>query len=188
LTACRRAHHHAAPSVPQRDARIVSDLVALKSDVLVSVGNVASPYARNATEAIPVVFILVADPIGSKLVDSLARPSGNITGLTNFVFTRRTRGVRVGGYRRFDRRVPWVSGPVCFARMGIPRRKNSPRRANVNRGAPLERTAAEDARRMLLISRREKAATCERLTATSLRTAEGCAPRRARAEVRRAAD
>jgi putative tryptophan/tyrosine transport system substrate-binding protein len=64
---------------------MAADLVALKIDALVSVGNVASPYAKNATQTIPVVFILVADPISSKLVDSLARPSGNVTGLTNFV-------------------------------------------------------------------------------------------------------
>jgi ABC-type uncharacterized transport system substrate-binding protein len=78
-------HHRFPNETPELFQRMAADLVALKSDVLVSVGNVASPYARNATETIPVVFILVADPIGSKLVDSLARPSGNVTGLTNFV-------------------------------------------------------------------------------------------------------
>jgi hypothetical protein len=102
--------------------------------------------------------------------------------------TRRTRGVRVGGCRWFDRRFPGSAARCALQEWGIPRRKNSSRRANVNRGAPLEQKAAEDARRMLLISLPEKAATCERLTATSLRTAEGCAPRRARAEARRAAD
>jgi putative ABC transport system substrate-binding protein len=78
-------HHRFPNETPELFQRMAADLVALKSDVLVSVGNVASPYARSATETIPVVFILVADPIGSKLADSLARPSGNITGLTNFV-------------------------------------------------------------------------------------------------------
>jgi putative tryptophan/tyrosine transport system substrate-binding protein len=78
-------HHRFPNETPELFQRMAADLVALKIDVLVSVGNVASPYARNATETIPVVFILVADPIGSKLVDSLARPSGNVTGLTNFV-------------------------------------------------------------------------------------------------------
>ena len=60
------------------------ELAALPADVLVSVWSNASPYAKNATTTIPVVFILVADPIGSKLVDSLARPSGNATGLSDF--------------------------------------------------------------------------------------------------------
>jgi ABC-type uncharacterized transport system substrate-binding protein len=79
-------HHRFPNETPELFQLMAADLVAfLKIDVLVSVGNVASPYARNATETIPVVFILVADPIGGKLVDSLARPSGNVTGLTNFV-------------------------------------------------------------------------------------------------------
>jgi putative tryptophan/tyrosine transport system substrate-binding protein len=78
-------HHRFPNETPELFRRMAADLVALKIDVLVSVGNVASPYAKNATETIPVVFILVADPIGSKLVGSLARPSGNVTGLTNFV-------------------------------------------------------------------------------------------------------
>jgi putative ABC transport system substrate-binding protein len=78
-------HHRFPNETPELFQRMAADLVALNVDVLVSVGNVASPYARNATETIPVVFILVPDPIGSKLVDSLARPGRNVTGLTNFV-------------------------------------------------------------------------------------------------------
>jgi len=78
-------HHRFPNETPELFQHMAADLVALKIDALVSVGNVASPYAKNATQTIPVVFILVADPIGSKLVDSLARPSGNVTGLTNFV-------------------------------------------------------------------------------------------------------
>jgi putative ABC transport system substrate-binding protein len=78
-------HHRFPNETPELFKRMAADLVALNIDVLVSVGNVASPYARDATAAIPVVFILVADPIAIRLVDSVARPSGNVTGLTNFV-------------------------------------------------------------------------------------------------------
>jgi putative tryptophan/tyrosine transport system substrate-binding protein len=78
-------HHRFPNETPELFQRMAADLIASKVDVMVSVGNVASPYAKNATDTIPVVFILVPDPIGSKLVDSLARPSGNVTGLTNFV-------------------------------------------------------------------------------------------------------
>src|SRR5262249_21583712 len=78
-------HHRFPNETPKLFERMAADLVALKVDVLVSVGNLASPYARDATATIPVVFILVADPIASRLVDSVARPSGNVTGLTNFV-------------------------------------------------------------------------------------------------------
>ena len=53
---------------------MVAELVALKVDVLVTVGTQTAPYARDATTSIPVVFIFVPDPVGSGFVDSLARP------------------------------------------------------------------------------------------------------------------
>jgi putative ABC transport system substrate-binding protein len=52
--------------------------------VLVSVGVTAAPYAKNATTTIPVVMTIAPDPVAAKLVDSLARPGGNVTGLTVF--------------------------------------------------------------------------------------------------------
>jgi putative ABC transport system substrate-binding protein len=60
--------------------------------VLIAVGNTAASYAKEASAKIPIVFVLVADPIGSKLVDSLAQPGGNATGLSSLaadVFTKR---------------------------------------------------------------------------------------------------
>src|SRR5215475_4267806 len=53
-------------------------------DVLVSVGSQTAFFARDATKTIPIVFIFVPDPVGSKFVMSLARPGGNATGLTHF--------------------------------------------------------------------------------------------------------
>lgn len=67
---------------PDRFRSMASELAALKVDVIVTVGNVAAPYAKSATPDIPIVFLFVADPVGSHLVASLARPGGNITGLT----------------------------------------------------------------------------------------------------------
>jgi len=63
---------------------MVAELIALKVDVLVTVGTQTAPYARDATTSIPVVFIFVPDPLGSKFVDSLARPGRNMTGLSHF--------------------------------------------------------------------------------------------------------
>jgi len=63
---------------------MAAELVSLNVDVLVAIGNNAAPYAKSATTKIPVVFSLVGDPIGLKLVDNLARPQGNVTGLSNF--------------------------------------------------------------------------------------------------------
>jgi putative tryptophan/tyrosine transport system substrate-binding protein len=62
---------------------MAAGLVTLAPDVLVGVGG-AAPYVKKATSDIPVVFMYVADPIGAKLVESIRRPGGNATGLTNF--------------------------------------------------------------------------------------------------------
>jgi putative ABC transport system substrate-binding protein len=61
---------------------LVSDLVNLNVDVLVATGP-AGLAAKNATKSIPIVFVAVQDPIGTGLVESLSRPGGNATGLSN---------------------------------------------------------------------------------------------------------
>jgi putative tryptophan/tyrosine transport system substrate-binding protein len=70
--------------MPERFTSMAAELVSLNVDVLVSVGNAAAPYAKNATATIPIVFTLVADPVESKLVASFSRPGGNVTGLSTF--------------------------------------------------------------------------------------------------------
>ena len=62
---------------PDRFKSMAAELVALGVDVLIGVGANAAPYAKDATTTIPVIFVLVSDPIGSNLVESLARPEGN---------------------------------------------------------------------------------------------------------------
>lgn len=59
---------------------LARELVRLRVDVLVSVVTEASRAARNATSTIPIVMVGVGDPVAAKLVASLARPGGNITG------------------------------------------------------------------------------------------------------------
>jgi putative tryptophan/tyrosine transport system substrate-binding protein len=61
---------------------LATELVHLKPDVLVTPGTPASLVAKQATSTIPIVFAGVADAVGAGLVASLARPGGNITGLT----------------------------------------------------------------------------------------------------------
>ena len=68
---------------PERFRAMAAELAALKPDVLLASGASAAVAAKSATTTVPVVFIVVPDPLGSKLVDSLARPGGNVTGLTN---------------------------------------------------------------------------------------------------------
>ena len=76
--------HRFPNEMPERFRSMIAELVALKVDVLVTVGTQTAPYARDATTSIPVVFIFVPDPVGSKFVESLARPGRNMTGLSQF--------------------------------------------------------------------------------------------------------
>lgn len=69
---------------PERFRSMAAELAALQPDVFLTAGGPASIAAKNATATIPVVFIVVPDPLGSNLVDSLARPGANVTGLANF--------------------------------------------------------------------------------------------------------
>ncbi len=64
-------------------ARLAMELVRLKVDVIVAVGSPAIVAAKQATTVIPIVFPIASDPVGDRLVASLARPGGNITGLSN---------------------------------------------------------------------------------------------------------
>src|SRR6266566_4310369 len=61
---------------------LAADLVRLKVDVIVPVGGAATQAVQQATRTIPIVMSVVIDPVGSGLVASLARPGGNVTGLT----------------------------------------------------------------------------------------------------------
>jgi len=62
---------------------LAAELVGLKPDVLVAVTTNAVQAAKQATTTIPIVFMGVTDPVTTGLVDSLAQPGGNITGITN---------------------------------------------------------------------------------------------------------
>src|SRR6516162_1060147 len=65
----------------ERYAEIADEFVRLKVDVILTVGS-AVPSVRQATTAIPIVFAVAIDPVGSGLVASLAKPGGNATGLS----------------------------------------------------------------------------------------------------------
>jgi len=68
---------------PERFISLAAELAQMKVDVLIAVTRNAAIAAQRATMTIPIVFIAVPDPLGSKLVASLGRPDANITGLTN---------------------------------------------------------------------------------------------------------
>jgi putative tryptophan/tyrosine transport system substrate-binding protein len=66
----------------ERFVEIAAEFVRLKVDVIVTAGTAAVVAVKQATSAIPIVFAAVGDPVGTGLVASLARPGGNVTGLS----------------------------------------------------------------------------------------------------------
>src|SRR5215469_4708357 len=71
-----------AEGSPERFGEIAAEFVRLKVDVIVTVGG-AVLAAKQVTSVIPIVFAAANDPIGTGLVPSLARPGGNVTGLSS---------------------------------------------------------------------------------------------------------
>jgi putative ABC transport system substrate-binding protein len=67
----------------ERFAEIAAEFVRLKVEVIVTRGTASVIAAKQATAVIPIVFASVGDPVGTGLVASLARPAGNLTGLSN---------------------------------------------------------------------------------------------------------
>src|SRR5262249_35060911 len=67
----------------ERVAEIAADFVRQKVNAIVTMGTPATLAAKQAAASIPIVFVNVSDPIASKLVASLARPAGNVTGISN---------------------------------------------------------------------------------------------------------
>ena len=70
---------------PERLPALVAALVQAKVDVVVTTGTRETKAIREATSTIPIVMLVVPDPVAQGFVASLARPGGNITGLTNLV-------------------------------------------------------------------------------------------------------
>jgi putative ABC transport system substrate-binding protein len=67
---------------PERLPVAAAELVSLKVEVIVSGGPASTRAAKQATKTIPIIMTLESDPVGDGLVASLARPGGNITGLS----------------------------------------------------------------------------------------------------------
>jgi ABC-type uncharacterized transport system substrate-binding protein len=74
--------YRSAEGQDQRCPGLVSELARLKVDLIVTRGTPAALAAKSGAGAIPVVIIGVGDPVGQRLVDSLAHPGGNVTGLS----------------------------------------------------------------------------------------------------------
>jgi ABC-type uncharacterized transport system substrate-binding protein len=73
-------------SDPERSRRYAAELAALAPDVVLATGSATVGPLLQATRAVPIVFVLVPDPVAAGFVDSLARPGGNATGFINFEY------------------------------------------------------------------------------------------------------
>jgi len=103
-----------AEGKPERLPALAAELVALKVDVIVApASTLAALTAMQATKTIPIVFAGVGDPVTSGLVTSLARPGGNVTGLTGL-------GPELVGKRLelLTQAVPGVSRVAVLSRPG----------------------------------------------------------------------
>jgi putative tryptophan/tyrosine transport system substrate-binding protein len=69
---------------PERVREAAAELVALQAEVIVVTGVIGAQALQNATRTIPVVIVMLSDPVESGFVASLARPGGNLTGLGSF--------------------------------------------------------------------------------------------------------
>jgi len=76
--------YRSSDGLNERFPDLANELVRLKVDLILTRGTPAALAARNATKTIPVVMASSGDPVGAGLVASLARPGGNVTGLSNY--------------------------------------------------------------------------------------------------------
>jgi putative ABC transport system substrate-binding protein len=74
--------HRYAEGRPERLPDLATDLVRSRPDLIIAAGGDVAPFAKRATGTIPIVMITSADPVQGGLVASLARPGGNVTGVT----------------------------------------------------------------------------------------------------------
>jgi putative tryptophan/tyrosine transport system substrate-binding protein len=77
--------YRVAEAKTERFPELAAELVRLKVDLIVAASTPAAQATQQATKTIPIVFIMVSDPVASGIVASLARPGANITGLSNML-------------------------------------------------------------------------------------------------------
>ena len=104
----------ASPRDPELRQRAAKELVALRPDLILSHGTPVTATLVQQTRTIPIIFVNVADPVGSGFVASFNRPGGNVTGLTNIEptmagkYQRDRAGRHAGGTF-----VQSVGGAIC---------------------------------------------------------------------------
>jgi putative ABC transport system substrate-binding protein len=79
--------YRTAEGDPNKLRTLVAELIALTPDVILSQSSISIAALLQETRTIPIVFTVVADPVGAGYVDSLAHPGGNATGFINFEYS-----------------------------------------------------------------------------------------------------
>ena len=87
--------HRFADGQPERQNELAAELVRLKVDLIVVAGTGPALAAKGATTAIPIVMASAGDPVAAGLVASLARPGGNVTGLSALATDLNTKRLEV---------------------------------------------------------------------------------------------
>jgi ABC-type uncharacterized transport system substrate-binding protein len=135
---------------------MAAELVAMPVDILIAEAQVAQAAAKAATETIPIVFVLASDPLGQGLVASLARPGGNITGVTTGSLRASAKQVE-----RLKRAVPslsslavlWNANQPSMAKTLVPATENAARMLNMRPRAIGVRNEAELTAALDIVSR-----------------------------------
>ena len=98
-----------AEQKPERLPELAADLVRLKVDLIVVTGDPSALAAKKATTTIPIVMANAVDPVGAGLVASLARPGGNVTGLSGLEIRAKHQKARDTQGRGPQARPSWTS-------------------------------------------------------------------------------
>ena len=115
---------------------LATECLRLKADIIAVSTTPAAVAAKNATRTIPIIMIAVGDPVGTGLVDSLAQPGGNVTGMSLMVSELAAKRLHL-----LTEAVPGISRVLVLAYLDDPI-------------APLQVKALKDAARSLSVSRR----------------------------------
>jgi putative tryptophan/tyrosine transport system substrate-binding protein len=107
--------YRSADGLAERFPSLAAQLVGLGVDLIVTRGTPATLAAKHASATIPVVMSAVAEPFGSGLVDGLARPGGNVTGLSSFAMVLDAKRIQI-----LREVVPKVARIAIFLNMGNP--------------------------------------------------------------------
>ena len=110
-----RVEYRWAEGKPERLPELADELVRLKVDLLMSGNTQALQALKRATTTIPIVMLGPGDPVGNGLVDSLARPGGNITGMT--VMTKELSPKQLDLLRQL---IPGLARVACLANSANP--------------------------------------------------------------------